>query len=89
EVGDQIFDHFGSLTRRPIHCRFASVASHTSWRWAGWCLARCITLKVVHISLSIVALLLPDRVANSAKMKAPRAWQYEQAAAVPRGYVPS
>ncbi|MCE3215876.1 hypothetical protein HAX54_003924, partial [Datura stramonium] len=70
-------------------CRVASAASHTLWRWADRRLARCTALKVSLVAPAIATLLLPQRMANSTRMKAPCAWQYAQAAVVPRGYVPS
>ncbi|MCD9558931.1 hypothetical protein HAX54_016631 [Datura stramonium] len=74
---------------RASYCRVASAVLHTSWRWAGWRLMRCIALKVGHVAPAIAALLLPRRVASSARMKAPCTWQYAQVAVMPRVYVPS
>ncbi|MCD9560948.1 hypothetical protein HAX54_019813 [Datura stramonium] len=89
EVGNPIFDRFGNLVHRPSHNRVASAALHTSWRWAGQHLERCIALKVSHVVPANATLLLPRRMASSARMKAPRAWKYAQATTVSHNYVPS
>ncbi|MCD9643340.1 hypothetical protein HAX54_030742, partial [Datura stramonium] len=89
EVGNPIFDLFGALRVAlvnvvlPVPCR----TPHETGQADASCTAR--RLKVGHVAPAIATLLLLRHVASSARMKAPRAWQYAQAASLSCGYVPS